>query len=320
MKCILAAYTTAPSSSCWNPDLETQYFEQLKAMDNLRGIEHPFVGSLHPYSDEWFLSNIDPEWDFIFTCMPGVMQRITHNPEFGLASDEEDGRQAALDFYDQARLAVIKLNNYLNRQAVRSIQLHTAPNRLTATSSSAQALQGSLETLQSWHWDGAQLIVEHCDAYIEGQRPEKGFLTMDEEIEAIVAVNSSTGGDIGLAINWGRSALEARGTHGPLDHISKAKNANLLKGLMFSGVSATDTAYGVWKDTHMPPAQAFSNTYYAEGSLLTVTEFQKALDASDYQKLDFLGLKIALAPNDRPVEERVAYNRDALSILQELTG
>ncbi|MBR9912748.1 MAG: DUF4862 family protein [Gammaproteobacteria bacterium] len=319
MKYILGAYSTAPVTAEWNPELQAQYFAQLKTLPNLQGLEHPFAGSLHPYDEQWFLHNIDPQWDFVFTCIPGVMDHIGRDPEFGLAADDERGRQAALEFCEQARQAVLQLNRHVGRQAVKFVQLHSSPNRAKASSSSARALQASLETLHSRDWDGAGLLIEHCDTYIEGQAPAKGFLTIEEEIAALTAANASTGGSMGICVNWGRSALETRNTQGPLDHIAKARSADLLRGLMFSGASPADSPYGVWKDSHMPPAQAFGIKHFASDSLLTADEMRKCLHASDYKNLDYLGVKIAVRPAESGVAERVAFSRDALAILDQLS-
>lgn len=317
MKYTLAAYTTSPSHSAWQPELEKEYFAGLKELSGVGVIELPYAGSLHAHDDQWLLENLDSRWDFIFTCMPGVMKQISINPDFGIASDVESGRQAALAFYQGARQAILKLNEHLGRQAVQYIQLHTAPSRASAQSSSANALKLSLETMRSWDWDGAQLVVEHCDAYVEGRTAEKGFLTLDEEILAITSINARLGSSIGVSINWGRSAIEARSVEGPLRHIEKAQKAGVLTGVMFSGVTNKETAYGVWKDSHMPFAQAFDVSNYAEGSLLTEQQVRNSLLLSDLDNLKFLGVKIQVLPNDIDAEQRVAFNRDALSILDQ---
>jgi hypothetical protein len=320
MKYFLGAYSTAPATESWDPALQAEYFAQIKTLPNLAGLELPFTGSLHAHDDEWLLAQIDPQWDYVFTAMPGVMDNLSKNPEFGIASDVESGRQAALAFYQQAQQAVLKLSGHLQRQAVRFVQLHSSPARLTASSSSAKALQASLETMQSWDWQGARLVIEHCDTLVEGQDPAKGFLSLDEEIAAINAVNQAVAGDIGLAINWGRSALETRSIEGPIEHVKKAREARLLLGLMFSGASSEESSYGVWKDSHMPPAQAFGGSHYASNSLLTAEQFERCLAASDYKKLGYLGVKIAAKPATLSVAERVGFNRDALAILDKLTG
>ncbi|MCX2780480.1 DUF4862 family protein [Microbulbifer thermotolerans] len=318
MKYILAAYATAPVTETWQPELQARYLNGIKQLGNIRGIEHPFTGHLHPHDDQWFLENIDPGWDFVFTGVPGIMQRLGDHAAFGIASDDAIGRAEGIAFYRQMREAVLKLNQSLGRKAVDFIQLHTSPNRARAASSTA-SLIASLEEIQSWDWDGAQLVIEHCDAHIEGAAAEKGFLTLEEEIQAVQSVNQRCGCDIGLSINWGRSALEARSVEGPLSHLRQAREAGLLRGLMFSGVSPEETPYGAWCDTHMPPAPVFAEGHFAETSLLTAEQIAKSLEVADWRRLDFLGIKIGVRPRELNAEERVAYNRDALAALDMCT-
>ena len=59
-------------------------------------------------------------------------------------------------------------------------------------SSSTASLTASLAELASWDWCGAVICVEHCDARVRddalgGFAPPvvKGFLSLDEEIEAV---------------------------------------------------------------------------------------------------------------------------------------
>lgn len=210
MKYFIGAYATAPSTNGWNSALETEYYKQLKTINSIKGLEHPFIGTLHPHDDNWFLNNIDRKWEFIFTSIPGVMGQLAVNPYFGIASDNEDGRQAALSFYRKASQAIIRLNEHLQKEAVTHIKVHTAPTISNLTSSSKDALKQSLEEMQSWDWQGAKIVVEHCDAYIKEQPAEKGFMKLEDEIATIIAVNGLHNSDIGISINWGRSAIEAR--------------------------------------------------------------------------------------------------------------
>ncbi|WP_323844978.1 DUF4862 family protein [Microbulbifer magnicolonia] len=316
----VGAYATAPVTESWDPAVQAEYLDGLKAMSNARGLEHPFTGSLHPVDDDWFLSAIDPAWDFVFTGMPGVMQRLGSDASFGIASGVEAGRQAALEFYEQARQAIHKLNRHLGRQAVKALLIHAAP-RVTADSGpGAAALATSLQTLASWDWDGAALVLEHCDAFVPGQSADKGFLPIETEIEAVVSANRGAASPVGLCINWGRSALEARGVNGPVAHLEAARAAGLLQGLMFSGVSGRESPYGVWRDTHMPPAQAFDIPAFEPCSLLTETEFRRCLEVADPDKLDFMGIKISVRPESLGVAERLAYIAGALHILERIAG
>ncbi|WP_295801512.1 DUF4862 family protein [uncultured Microbulbifer sp.] len=315
----VGAYATAPVTETWDPTIQTEYLNGLKAMQNVRGLEHPFTGTLHPDDDDWFLSTVDPAWDFVFTGIPGVMQRLGGDASFGIASTVETGRQAALDFYQQARQAIHKLNRHLGRQAVKAIFIHAAP-RVSSGCASAEALSTSLETLASWDWDGAALMLEHCDAYVEGQSADKGFLSIDAEISALSRVNRTAASHIGLCINWGRSALEARGVDGPVAHLNAARAAGLLRGLMFSGVSGQDGPYGAWRDTHMPPAQAFDIPAFEPSSLLTESEFRRCLEVADTGQLGVLGVKIGVRPENLGVAERLAYIKGALTILDRVAG
>jgi hypothetical protein len=318
MKYIIGAYATAPSTVNWDQDLESQFYQQLKTSKTIKGIEHPFVGKLHPHNDDWFLENIDEDWTFIFTSIPGVMGNIAKNPHFGIASTNEEGRQAALAFYQQARQAIFKLNSHLDKQAVSFIKIHTAPKITTSTRSSIEALQASLETMQSWDWYGTKLVIEHCDAHIAGQEAEKGFMLLEDEITAIKHINNSLNSDIGISINWGRSAIETRSSTGPLLHIKQAYRSSLLKGIIFSGASGVAGPYGQWKDTHMPPAQAFNIPSYAEGSSLTIEQIENSLQQCHYEQLDFIGGKISISPNQASVKERISYINSLMTLLNKV--
>lgn len=314
MKYFVGAYASSPNVSGWDAALESRYYDQLNQFSNLEGLEHPFVGSLHPHDDDWFLKHINPEWDFVFTCVPGIMAAKSKNPLFGIASDDKGGREQAIAFLESARHAIEKLNTHLGRQAVRGIQIQTSPSRSVA-SSSVSSLKQSLETICEWDWQGARIIIEHCDAFVEGQVPAKGFLTIEEEIEAIEYVNAKCQTNIGININWGRSVIETRSCDGAINHIAAAREKNLMCGMMFSGVSNLDTEYGEWRDTHMPPEKYKPDAAGAVGSLMTEDEMFKSLGSCDIEALDFIGVKLGVRPAETALEERVAYNRDALAIL-----
>jgi hypothetical protein len=160
MQYTVGAYAASPNHSGWDPALETAFYTELKKLPNLKGLEHPFLGALHQHDDDWFLANIDPTWDYVFTCIPGVMNALGQNPLFGIASDDEAGRRAALAFMQQACAAIGKLNTHLKRQAVTAIQIQTAPARHKAASSSA-ALKASLQAMLQWDWHGARIVIEH---------------------------------------------------------------------------------------------------------------------------------------------------------------
>ncbi|WP_020207494.1 DUF4862 family protein [Gilvimarinus chinensis] len=315
MSYFVGAYASSPCSSGWDPKLEAEFYDQLKKVPTLKGLEHPFLGEhLHAHDDEWFLKTIDPSWQFVFTCVPGTMAAIGSNPHFGIASDDVDGREQALAFMEKARAAIVKLNAHAGRQVVQAIEMQTAPNKAKASSSPA-SLKASLETMLAWDWQGAQIVLEHCDTFIEGQTPAKGFLTLDEEIEVVKAVNEAHNADIGVVINWGRSVIETRSASGAVEHIKRAKDAGVLAGLMFSGVADQETPYGCWADTHMPAAKSAGAEIGAEGSLMTEEEIHRCVEAAGGEELPILGVKLGIRPKDESVDNRVAYNREALAMI-----
>ncbi|MDU0355618.1 DUF4862 family protein [Paraglaciecola aquimarina] len=315
MQYFVGAYATSPNVSSWDPDLETNYYQQLKARPNIKGLEHPFVGKLHAHDDEWFLTNIDPNWQFLFTCVPGNMGALAKDPNFGIASDDEAGRGKALEFMQKACNAVGQLNAHLGRQAVQAVEIQTAPNRSHASGSSA-ALKKSLDIMLQWDWQGAQLVIEHCDTLVEGQKPAKGFLSIKDEIAVVKAVNAERAANIGMVVNWGRSVIEARSVGAANQHIELLKSEGLLAGLMFSGVSDQNTEYGAWSDSHMPPAPNEKLMAGAVGSLMTEKEMISSLAASDAENLSIVGIKLGIRPRDMSLDDRVNHISDCLAALE----
>lgn len=317
MKYYVGAYAASPNQSAWNPELETAYYDALKQLSNVRGLEHPFLGKLHAQDDDWFLANIKPDWDFVFTCIPGIMNALSQNPQFGLASEDENGRQAALSFMRQACEAIAKLNRHLGRNAVQALMLQSAPARNNAASS-AKAFQASLETMLQWDWQGARLVVEHCDAWLPSHTPSKGFLALQDELDVIKRLNANAAvkTPMGMVVNWGRSVFETRRVDGAAEHIAAAQQAGVLAGVMFSGVSDKDSEYGAWRDSHQP-AQSSERVKHGEaGSWMTEQAMQQCLATCDkVGMLPILGIKIGIRPHSATIDTRLGYIGDTLAIL-----
>ncbi len=313
-KLIVGAYATAPSTLGWDKAKETSYYRALGEHPLVGGIEHPFTGRLHPHDELWFAENIASDWQVVFTTIPGVMARLSNNPKFGIASTDALGRDEALAFYQSARQAICKLNAHKGHQVVTHIQLHSAPVN-TANNASRQALMDSLTELSTWDWDGTKLVIEHCDAFNSEQLPQKGFLSLTDEIAAISQVNQQQGCDIGLSINWGRSAIEGLSIETPIEHIRQAKDAGLLTGLIFSGACDDPSSpYGLWQDAHMPPAFDSSIEHYAPESLMSAQQISRSVQAAN-NDLGFIGGKISVRPNNLTIEQRVQYNTSLLALI-----
>ncbi|MEO8754619.1 MAG: DUF4862 family protein, partial [Casimicrobiaceae bacterium] len=163
--------------------------------------------------------------------------------------------------------------------------------------------------------EGAEVIVEHCDAAVEGQPFQKGFLTIDEEITAMTAANRNLDRPVAGSLNWGRSAIEERSATAATHHAAALLDAGLMRGVIFSGCGAVETAYGVWQDTHMPHRREPYTAAFAEDALLTEHEMQLLLAQCRGVDLGFLGIKIAARPLDAPVGRRIALLRSALEVL-----
>lgn len=305
MKAFVSSYAAVPSSGPWNRDLEAAVFDGLARM-GLAGLELPYYGRLHAHDDAWLIDRLRPEWRFVLTLLPGTMSRAAENPRFGLASADADGRKRALEFAEQARRTVEHLHSYLGYPAVVAVSVHSAP-RLAGgpAKSSLEAFAGSLSDLRRRDWRGAELLVEHCDAAGTGQAPDKGFLRLEDEVAALKLSAGATPARV--LINWGRSALETRSPEGPREHIRRAREADLLAGLFFSGVTPEHPEWGAWKDSHAPLSTV------CPASLLTPEAVKESLrDAGD---VSCLGVKVQPLPASLDAPARLAMIRDMLDLL-----
>ena len=171
-----------------------------------------------------------------------------------------------------------------------------------------------MEEILSWDWEGAKIVIEHCDTAVDNIPFEKGFLTIEDEIKTLIELQDMH--NVGITINWARSAIEGRNISKPLEHIEMALKNNILSGLIFSGVSDNDIQYGSWKDTHMPFAQSFDVKFYEENSFLTYENIINTLKSLNVNDLDYLGIKLLSMPiESATIERRIGINYDAVSIL-----
>lgn len=306
MKVFVSAYAAASPASPWDRGAEGALFDGLARLD-LAGLELPYTGRLHAHDDAWLIAQLRPNWRFILTLMPGTINCLKNDKDFGLASADADGRRRALDFAETARRAIERLHGHLGRKAVAAVSLQSAP-RLAGSGarSSLEAFANSLTELRGLEWDGAELLVEHCDAAVPEHAPDKGFLRLEDECAAI-GLSSGTAA-ARVMINWGRSAVETRSAAGPREHLRRAREAELLAGLFFSGATPVDSNYGEWKDSHAP----FSTSCPA--SILTPAAAKAALKEAG--ALTYLGLKIQPLPATLGVTERLAMIRAGLDALK----
>jgi hypothetical protein len=201
----------------------------------------------------------------VLTLVPATMQR---GAGFGIASLDPRCRAAALALARDARDAISRIVERAGPGSVAAVHLPSAPRadpaRLPAH---RHALVESLSEIASWDWYGARVMLEHCDS-ISGVRPQKGFLPLQLELAALTTATGPT--PLGIAINWGRSAIETQGPDGPLLHLAAAVAAGLPVGLGISGAGPSATPLGgAWSDSHLPVLTPVSAAAGFGASLLT---------------------------------------------------
>lgn len=320
MKYIIGAYATAPSIAIDSRAEESEYYSQLTSLiPNIAGFEIPFWGDdIHCYGAEFLFKYMKPEWDNVLTCIPGSVTNLVDNIHFGIASDDEEGRNLALDMHERANKTVRLINEYFGRNVISVVQLATAPScPVEGVSSSINSLDKSLNEILSWDWMGAKIVIEHCDSANDKGDYVKGFMRLEDEIGVIEALSNKY--NVGMTVNWGRSVIEGKNPVTADNHIRAVKSRNILSGLMFSGTSIHDANYGGWQDNHMPFAQSYNSIYYEEKSLLTKNNIMSAISEADVNSIDYVGIKLLSSPVELSnVERRVGINRDACIVLDRI--
>jgi hypothetical protein len=107
---------------------------------------------------------------------------------------------------------------------------------------------------------------------------------------------------VGILVNWARSVIESRNPDTPIEHLSRAREAGVLAGVMFSGCSPVATEFGYpWIDAHLAAAEVQGAP---ASSLLTRHEIERCLATSG--PLPITGFKIGLPHSGLSVQARVA--------------
>lgn len=299
---LLSSYAVSPAHKTWDPQLEAELLPALCALPDVVGLEVPWIDGLHPHDDAWFLQHIPDGARLAITPLPWIMRQCGADARYGIASTDEDGRTAALD--DLRRVAADVARIAADSAAtVALVELHTAPQ----AAADGEALRRSLDAIVEWDWSGARLVIEHCDAFIPGQAYEKGFLGLADEIAAI----EHSGAPVGIWLNWGRSAIEARHADAVTDQIADAARSGLLAGVAFSGAAAQDGPYGAaWADAHLPIASAHPDS----ASLLDEAHVRAGVEAAG--DVDWWGLKVSRRPGDATAADALATVQRNLEVLR----
>ncbi|MFT4109968.1 DUF4862 family protein [Propionicimonas sp.] len=305
---VVGAYAAAPEP----PAERRAFYSELWADSRVDGFEAPFGPPGSRWSSDWLWADAPPGCRHVLTLLPATMEAIAHDPDFGLSSAVERGRQGALRLADTARRLVVDVNSGGRHQLIRAVEIPSAPAG-AATPQRRMALARSLEEISGWDWAGAVVVLEHCDAARPDGHHEKGFLPLADEISAMAAMAAPKNG-WGIALNWGRSAIEARSPD-VLEQVICARDTGLLRGLLFSGACDRDSPFGpAWADAHAgiraEPGMG------APASLLTRARLAAARRAAG-SGLAFDGVKVGVRPAGASLDQRLATVRAALSALDD---
>lgn len=310
---ILSSYAAAPALDGRDPAAEAAFLSGAAALPHISGLEIPFyaTGKLHKYDGDWLLQQVrhlPADFSYVLTTIPDTMERLGASVGFGLASAVPAGRKAAVERAVAAAEAVRSLNRTLGRKAVRAVHLYSAP-RLSAgevrtfakTTASVGALADSLMQIAGLDWDGARPVLEHCDAATGRYPPVKGFLQLEQDIEAVLAAGTGAG----VTVNWSRSVIEDRDTSAPDRHIKLALQAGVLAGAVLSGCSSQATAYGAaWDDTHLPPAPVEPASLLTSSAVRSMAALLEGTPTGTEPDV-YRGLKVS-APPLASVEQRLS--------------
>jgi len=318
MEYIIGAYTSAPSLVGESKENETYFYELLfDRLSDIKGLEIPFFGeSIHQFGDEYLIDLLNADWNNVITAIPATFEALKKNKHFGLASDDEDSRKSAIKVHKKLNKILQKINDTKGRQAISAVQIATAPSvPKKDISSSSESFIKSFEEMLLWDWDGADLLIEHCDSSQKNHLYQKGFFSIEKEVEILDSFQDT---NIGLVLNWARSAIEGQDVKTVIEHINIAQEKDLLKGFIFSGTCINDKTYGNWSDSHMPFANPYDIRHYERNSLLNIPNAEHSLKAIDMNSVEYLGIKLQALPQESAtIYRRVGINEDAVVLLNK---
>lgn len=316
MKILIGAY--AAYSSAKDPQVKWEVLESVLRINQVRGLEIPITKSGKIFTEDSpsdykkFVQYLPAGWRSMLTSIPGTIQRLGSNPQFGLASDDEEGRLEALQFLKSMKDSARELNERKGELAIDAVEIHSAPRVLEGkVSSSVDSLRRSLAEIESWTWDGIELLLEHCDRFQNRFPMAKGFLSLEEEVSAIESLTQSK---IKVLINWGRSVLEERKAENAAIHIQATQRKGLLGGVMFSGVTPKNSFYGEWQDTHAPFEAFFKDSLMSKAHVLDCLRNASSLERVGF-KIQALPEALTAKDRGRLLEDSARYLLECLSDL-----
>lgn len=306
---VVGAYAASPAHAKWDPGAETAFFAGVAAIDGVSALELPWTGSIHPHDDAWLHANFPSGLRAVITDIPFTMGRVGANPDFGLASLDAEGRQAALREVAVLRDGVAAFNAAQGREVVGVVELHSAPR---GTRGAVGPFAESLAEIAGWDWGSTDLVIEHCDAHSTDHAPEKGFLTLSDELDAI----DESGADVGITLNWARSVIETRDILTASEHARSSAARGRLRGVIASGVSPVKTKFGYpWIDAHLPFAVTDETPSGEPTSLMTpelVGQWWRASGGDCWA-----GVKVG-AVAGKSLEQRLALVAESVAVVRRV--
>ena len=153
---IVGAHATMPFE---RGDQES-FYAGLAERDLATALEIPYADSIHE-DPVWFASQVRGRFRHgVVTALPGTVRRLADDPAFGLASTDDQGRRAAVEWITEVRRAAEELNQRTGEETVSFVHVHSAPGMRA----SADAFQRSLADLEADDRFRAEVVIEHCDA------------------------------------------------------------------------------------------------------------------------------------------------------------
>ncbi|XKK60666.1 DUF4862 family protein [Streptomyces sp. ARC32] len=297
---LVGAYAALPALRA---DQE-RFYEGLADRGIADGLELPFRNGLGE-DVPWLAARLSGRLTrSVITLIPGTMVRVAASGTFGLASGDDAGRRAALAFLHEARVAAEELNQLTGEQSVSVLHIHTAPSTTAVPEMFARSLDEIAASGTAEGGWSTRLVLEHCDAYSPEVPGEKRFLPLAEEMSL------AREGGIGITVNWGRSAVEAKDPARPLAQIDALAAEGLLEGVVFSGAGPVANEFGgPWADAHLPLAEDEPT------SLMTADDVRRCLRAAR-GAFSYTGAKIQV-PGEATVDERLAVIGRVTGLLSE---
>ncbi|MFC9763961.1 DUF4862 family protein [Rhodococcus jostii] len=284
MTLIIAGYTAAPASA----EDRLIYYRYLATDTRATGFELAWKPR-ETLEEVTALAAVLPcEWTLTLNGIPSTFKAWAADHTFGLASPDADGRAAAVQYTREIAEAVARINDLLGREAVSAVEIHAAPGFSSReVVADADAFRRSLGEVAEIDFGTTSVLVEHCDAFVPGQTPAKGFLTLGEELDAVRGVAAP---HIGSSLNWGRSLIELRDPASIVDHIDRANDAGTLRAFTFSGTAEVDNSYDVaYADSHLPLQDPERGEFGEPASAMTVSHVEQAVER--LSGLEFIAVK-----------------------------